>query len=94
MSSAGKEACKRQRMQLSSVEKDEIRKKLKTDSKKQEMTKIVQEWNTDHPSKPINIGHVTRLRSELPGIADGDAFWKSVNETVTKKLAENDANAM
>ena len=94
MSSAGEEACKRQRRQLSSVEKDEIRKKLKTDSKKQEMTKIVQEWNTDHPSKPINIGHVTRLRSELPGIADGDAFWKSVNETVTEKLGEKDAKAM
>ena len=64
-------------MQLSAVEKTEIRKSLKRGSSQTEMDRVVSEWNEKHPERKIDSGHVKRLRDQPPAFDNADAFWQS-----------------
>ena len=94
LSMADDSSCKRQRkarMQLSAVEKTEIRKSYKRGSSQTEKDRVVSEWNEKHPDRKIDSGHVKRLRDDLPAFENADAFWQSVETDVSSKTRQVNA---
>ena len=46
----------------------------------------MEEWNTEHPERLINLEHLQRIRDTIPDISTGEEFWESVKPEVERRL--------
>ena len=75
------------RSQLSRSEKEEVAKKIRFDSGREEILQIMTDWNFTH-QKQIDSRQLERIRSQLPKFASPEQFWESVKEKVLSEVTK------
>ncbi len=74
------------RVHLSTDEKNGMAERIKPNRTNQHLKLLMEEWNTEHPERLINLKHLKRIRDKIPEISKGEEFWESVKTEVERRL--------
>ena len=83
---------KKRRVQLNTAEKEEFIRKIQIDSSNDNLQSLADDWNAQHPERPLKSAALKRLRkTSASQNADADRFWETVQAYVERELATADA---